>query len=157
MNLVPMTNVEVEEYLIELQRDEFDFKNQNNAVATNEPADQKMDFLRPVKVVWFILRSLLDFVSLLLKLRLMSSFSEGKRFVFTARNLCTELDGKLEDRIVKPLFQDNIVFVSHSKEDYLKQINGFKVYNVGGVVKLLSLLPNRGRSRLMLSSSLIAQ
>lgn len=144
-----MTTRQIEKYLIKLQREEFEFKNQNSAVATNEPADQEKGLLRLVKVGWFIMRSLLDFTSLLLKLRLSSSFFEGKRFVFTARNLCTELDGKLEDRVVKPLFQDDIVFVSHSKEYYLHQINGFRVYNVGGVVKLLSLVSNRGQSRLM--------
>lgn len=144
-----MTDVEIEKYLIELQRDEFDFKNQNNAVAANELEDQEKDLFRSVKVGWFIFRSLLDFTSLLLKLRFEPTFSEGKRFVFTARNLCTEMNGELEDRIVKPLFQDNIVFISHSKEYYLRQINGEKVYNIGGMVKLLSLVRNRNSSRLM--------
>lgn len=144
-----MNNIEIEIYLNELQRSEFEFKNKNNAISINSITPKKADNLRLFKVLLFIIRSMVDYCQLLYKLRFSRSSFSGKRFVFTARNLCTEADGFLEDRIVKPLFSDNVVWINHSKEYFLDQINRSKVYNVGGVVKFLSLCRNISASRLM--------
>ena len=132
-----MTNQEIKQYLVELQNDEFEFKNRNGSVSDNVGTSESKDIWRPFKLGWFLLRCSADYIALLFKLRFPHHFSTGIRFVFTARNLCTEIDGVLEDRIVKPLFSDGMVFVNHSKEYYLKRINGQKVYNVGGVFKLV--------------------
>lgn len=86
----------------------------------------------------FILKSIIHLLCLRLQLSLRKN--NTKRIVFTSARFTSVVNGRREDRVVKPLFTDNIIFINQSKEIWLDRINGQKVYNIGGVTKLLGFL-----------------
>lgn len=132
-----MTLDEIELYTRDLEKREMEFKNQ-----TCNSEIKKSTLRTKMKSLWeqfsVVLFSIYDFTLLMILLKLNKSFYSDKRFVYTAKNLCTLNNGVLEDRIVKPIFTENIVFISHAREYKLDTINNQKVFNIGGVVKLLA-------------------
>jgi len=143
-----MTLKEIEQYLKILQKEELDFKLHSGTESSNTLTVRTDTKLR-MKAILFMIRSLAEYFLLLIKISFIPSFTKDKRIVYTSKNLCTEVNGILEDRIVKYLFTDNLIFVNHQKNQYIHKINDSKVYNIGGVVNLLRLCTNRKRSGLM--------
>jgi len=139
---------EIEVYINELRYDEACFKkqDQSSSVVSTVPA-------RGIIYTWraagYIIISMLDYLLLLYFIHFKKKKLSGKRIVFTAKNFCTQSDGELEDRIVRPLFTEEIIFINQSKEIRLKRVNNQKVYNLGGLVKLISHISFRGHSSLM--------
>lgn len=128
---------EIEKYIIQLQQEEEQFKNRSL-----QPVESGKRRLPGFRIVWsvsnYFFLCLFDFISLYYKIRFKPEFLKNKKIVYTARNFCTITDGKYEDRIVRPLFTENIVFINQSKEYFMDTVNGQRVYNLGGLVKFLS-------------------
>ena len=127
---------EIEKFIDNLRLDEEEFKQGLNK-ATNASLHNKRRFRVSFEHAIFILKSLIDLITL--RVALIQNKTKAKRIVYTAYNFCNIIDGNYEDRIVKPLFSDNIIFINTSKERFLKSINNQKVYNIGGLVKIMSL------------------
>lgn len=145
-----MENNRLQKYLEELMFEEEEFKNKNNAVSSNRLVFREKGFQAFVKQCVFFIKSLFDFITLILMVTLFRNKMHDRRFVFTAKNFSVSINGQLEDRIIKPLFDDNrIVFVNHSKEFYLQSLNGLRVYNIGGVVWFCSKVFFIGHSLMM--------
>lgn len=139
----------IEKYIRELQDDEINFKHQGININNDNTLKKTNSLKKTINSISFILLSFCDYLVLITLLVNNNKSVRNKRIVFTARNFCTERDGVLEDRIVKPLFTDNILFINPSKEFRLSRVNGLKVYNLGGIVKLISHIAFKGDSRLM--------
>src|SRR5690606_35674435 len=92
--------------------------------------------LQKIKVLGFIVLCFFDF--LILKFVLFIPKYRNKKIVYTTPRFTTTVHGVVEDRILTPLFIDHILFINHSLENRIWRINGQKVYNIGGVVKVLS-------------------
>lgn len=131
MNLLSQKNIEL--YISTLVEDEVNFKNGVNNIKIKKV--NKFNLL--ISNFIFILVSIYDFF--ILKILLYNKKFRQKKIVYTAYNFTNTINGKLEDRIVKPLFTENILFINQSKEIRLKKINNQKVYNIGGIVKLVKL------------------
>jgi len=140
---------EIELYIVKLQADELNFKNQNKPPEAINNSSRKSDFSRDIRLISNIIFSFADFISFIISLKINNSRFSNKRIVYTADNFCTNNNGVLEDRVVKPLALDNIIFINQSKEKRLKKVNNQRVYNLGGVVKLLSMIFYKKNSRLM--------
>lgn len=125
----------IEHYIAALRADEHAFMHGVASQAAGEVRGEE-GLKTKRTAVFFIFRSLLDFLQL--RFLLLFSHFQNKRIVYTSSNFSTTENGVVEDRIVKPLFTDNILFINQSKEVYLPKMNQQKVYNVGGVAKLLS-------------------
>lgn len=130
-----LDNHKIEQYIIKLRADERAFI--DVAVDSSQREELSVNNLKARSIaLFFILRSLIDFFQL--KFMLLFKSFRDKRIVYTSSNFSTTEKGVVEDRIVKPLFTDNIIFINQSKEVYIPKMNRQKVYNVGGVAKLLS-------------------
>lgn len=129
---------EIETYIKALIEDELNFKNSGWSTETRPDTEIQPIFFRFIRFFNLLLFSIFDFARLYMRVRFNKNSLKNKRFVYTARNFCNLVDGKLVDRVVKPLFTDNIIFINPSKEILLDEINGQKVYNLGILVKLLS-------------------
>lgn len=127
-----LTKKEIESYIKQLRAEEIDFK---GGVSHTSPSKGSIN--SKLQAALFIIYSIVDFMAL--KIALLSAKNRAKKIVYSAYNFTNTVDGVVEDRIVKPLFADNILFINQSKEVSVKRINNQKVYNVGGVSKLLSL------------------
>lgn len=135
-----MEKKELQKYLEELILEEENFKNKNNAVSSNKEILPNRYFYDNIRQIVFSFKSLFDFISLIFFVVVCKKKIKERRFVFTAKNFSVSINGQLEDRIVKPIFNDNIVFINHSKEFWLKSLNGQKVFNIGGAVWLFNKL-----------------
>ena len=140
---------EIEKYISDLYRDEDRFKQ----VKTKTHHKKRLSIESVLRIfskrAKFLFLSMWDYVLLKFLLQVSVKSISDKRIVFTAKSFCTVKEGALEDRIVKPLFTENILFINQSKEYSLKRINGQRVYNLGGIVKLVSLIAYKGDSQLM--------
>lgn len=137
---------EIEKYLTEIQNAESNFRSHYTNVPTEIQTSKRLNFTRILGLGKFIILSFVDFISLLLLILFKKSVVNDKRIVYTGKGSCIEVNGILEDRIVKPLFTENILFINSQKETWLKKVNNQKVYNLGGVVKLISLFLFRKRT-----------
>lgn len=122
---------DIENYVNQLEKEELHFLQNTNTANSYQP---KNNFKKAI----FIFHCLLDFFCLHFYLNFKKY--KSKKIIYTAYNFCNMVNGELEDRIVKPLFTDNILFINQSKEIYLKKINNQKVYNIGGITKILKFL-----------------
>jgi len=148
-----MTLVEIEKYIIDLEAREMDFKNQKytDTKSKKNICDKLKNYFSNTQVVC---KSIIDYSVLMYLLYMKKSYFNNKRIVYTAKNLCTVNNGVLEDRIVKPIFHNNIIFVSHAKDYTIDKINNQRVFNIGGIIKLYSRLIDKKHSlkmRLFLS------
>jgi hypothetical protein len=144
-----MTNAAIEAYLTRLRDDELAFKQQQSPLPNPLERRAGNSLWRYCSRVVFFFRSILECFILMCVLRWYGVTRTDKRLVYTARNFCTEKDGKLQDRIVTFLPTSTLVFINASKEYALSAINGRRVFNVGGVVKLVSRLYYRKDSEIM--------
>jgi hypothetical protein len=130
---------EIEIYINQLNEEEEKFKNIN--FSTPSIKQNIFSFSNRIfSIVKLFILSFYDFFQLYFKVKYQYCKIKNKKIVFTAPNFCVENNGILEDRILKPLFSQNIIFINQSKEFSLNRINNQKVYNIGGVVKLFSKL-----------------
>lgn len=139
----------VEAYLLELERKEAEFKGQASAATqlrTRGLAKRIASLLSSVKVTAI---SACDYLLLQTTLRCCKKRFSQKHFVYTAINFCTNDNGILNDRVVRPIFDKDLVFISHAKEYAISKINQQKVYNIGGMVKLVANLCYRQHSTKM--------
>jgi hypothetical protein len=143
-----MKSNEIETYIKTLIEEELNFKNSGASIETKSD-DKKQPvlphFLMFSRLLFF---SVTDFIQLYIRVRFNKNSTKNKKFVYTARNFCNVVDGNLVDRVVKPLFTDNIIFINPSKEMLLDKINDQKVYNLGILVKFLSFF-YRDRAQFM--------
>ena len=135
-----MTNADIEAYLTRLRNEELAFKEQQSTCPNPLEHRVRNSLWGCFSQAVFFLRSILECFILICVLRGYGAIRADKRLVYTARNFCAERDGELQDRMVPFLPTSTLVFVNASKEYALKRINGKTVYNVGGLVKLLSRL-----------------
>src|SRR5690606_14167070 len=124
---------EIEQYIKKLRA--FSIGDKQQASPTTNPK-RVSPITRKFKTLRFIILSFFDFV--VLKLILSFTKYRNKKIVYTTPRFTTITNGIVEDRILKPLFTENILFINHSLENRIWRINGQKVYNIGGLVKVLS-------------------
>jgi hypothetical protein len=147
--ITKMSDAEIEAYLTRLRDDELAFKEQQGKLAT--PLEHRAGHTLGgfcSRTVFFF-RSILDCLILVFVLRWYGVIGTEKRLIYTTRNFCTERDGRLHDRIVTFLPTSTLIFINSSKQYALSSINGKRVFNVGGLVKLLSRLFYRKNSEIM--------
>jgi len=126
---------QIEQYIKELRVSNIKFDSQlGDEVFKN--TKEVNPVLQKIKVLGFIVLSFFDF--LILKFVLFIPKYRNKKIVYTTPRFTTTVNGVVEDRILKPLFIDHILFINHSLENRIQRINNQKVYNIGGVVKVLS-------------------
>jgi hypothetical protein len=133
---------QIEDYINEFRANNKQLNVKNNAEFEN--INKQNPFFDKLNVLIFILRSLLDFV--VLKFVLLSKKYQEKNIVYTSYRFTTTNNGITEDRIVKPLFSQNILFINSSLQTRINKINNQKVYNIGGVAKLLSFFVKNSSS-----------
>jgi len=82
-----------------------------------------------------------DFIRVLMKLSYISLTNGDKvKLLFLTKNFCVDNHGKLKIRIAPNLFDRNTFIINSSKENYIKKVEGNKVYNIGFFVGLISKL-----------------
>lgn len=88
-----------------------------------------------------LLFSIVDFFLLLLLL-LSARFNKKKKLslVYTTANLCSFHKGKYSERIIQNATIENKVYINQGRETIIKTIDNHKVYNIGGLVKLIALV-----------------
>lgn len=60
--------------------------------------------------------------------------------IYTFEGLCSIQDNKYSERIIQNLEINNKVYINQGTENIIKLIDGFKVYNIGGIVKLIAYI-----------------
>lgn len=136
--MIKLSKQEIEHYVKSL-------RDTPNSQDNSSFAKKVSDYNR-LKTLIFILKSMVDFM--VLKIRLYLPKYRNKKIIYTSSRFTTITNGVVEDRIVKPLFTDNLLFINASKEIWMNQINHQKVYNIGGFVKFLAFFKNES-SQLM--------
>lgn len=127
---------EVKEYIQELRGFSIQFEANKEQTVTTK--GNKGNFLAiKLKSFLFICHSFIDLV--ILKLHLLFPKYRNKKIVYTTPRFTSDINGRLEDRIFKFLFTQNIIYINHSQENRIKSISNQKVYNIGGVVKVIAL------------------
>lgn len=128
----------IERYINQLIEDETNFKNQSIIEKSNPKRTTISYSLKKfINFINLVIVSIFDFSILLIKICFLKKSIKNKKIVFTAKNFCNLKNGKLVDRVVKPLFSEDIIFINSSKEYVLGSINNQKVYNIGGITKVL--------------------
>ena len=128
----------IERYINQLIEDETNFKNQSIIEKSNPKRSTISYSLKKfINFITLVIVSIFDFSILLIKTCFLKNSIKNKKIVFTAKNFCNLKNGKLVDRVVKPLFSEDIIFINSSKEYLLGSINNQKVYNIGGITKVL--------------------
>ena len=139
----------IEEYLSQLATDELAFKRGATAAPLRDGGRPATLSSRLLDHLSLLARSLFDYLCLQARLLTRRGSSTECRFVYTAPNFCTRVDGSLEDRILTFLTKDDVVYLNYAKQCTMQRISGRPVYNLGGLVKLLSKVIYRNRSELM--------
>lgn len=119
----------------------FTFLNQQVEALCTSPVTDTSNEKKPKKSrnLSYAVSSFIDLFLLIVKL----SFSKAKKsyeIIYTAKSFCIELNGELEDRIAGNIAIKNRIYINQGKNDFIKAIDGNKVYNVGFTVKFVALL-----------------
>lgn len=128
---------EIEKYITEIQDAEKTFRNSPDYINNKNGTGA---IIRVIKSARFLLLASVDLIHLLYLLYFRKNIISNKRFVYTGIGSTVLIKGKLEDRIVKPFFKDDLIFINSQKSTHIKKINNQKVYNLGGLIKPLSIL-----------------
>lgn len=137
-SIFPLMNFkELEDYINYIQETEKTFRNQNLPDISGTKGSKSYRILEQLSLSML---SIVDSIHLILLLKLRKHTVKSKRIVYTGQGSCFEVNGKLEDRIVKPLFSDNILFINSQKGIRIKMVNNQKVFNLGSLVKVMSNL-----------------
>lgn len=118
-----------EKYYTTIIQQLADFK---KTVHNLPPAVKKKN--SPLHNIFLMVYALVDFLLLLIRL----TTSHHSVLIYTAPGYCSQKDGKTTDRILGNLHLENRIYINQSKEARLESIDSYKVYNIGGLVKLLS-------------------
>jgi len=137
---------EIEEYITEIQEQERKCRNQTPSIIIGET---KVRHSLKVRDIALFLNSVLDLIKLLILLKFRRNVALTKRIVYTGTGSLQVVNGKFEDRIVKPLFSENIIFINSQKSTRIRKINNQNVYNIGSLIKPLSLFYNKDLSHKM--------
>lgn len=81
-----------------------------------------------------IIKSIIDVVLLKFKL----STNKKLNIIYTGEGICHLVDGKYRDRIIENLNLPNIIYINRGRDTYIKEVNGIRMYNIGGSIKLIS-------------------
>jgi hypothetical protein len=88
--------------------------------------------------------SVKDVISLVFRL-IFNRFTKFS-FIYTGIGLYKQVGDQFHDRILDTSSIENVIYINRSKDTIMDQVSGFKVYNIGGMVKGLSgLLKFTGR------------
>lgn len=153
-----MKIVEIEEYIKKVAEDELRYKNlAGSRAGSRQESGGNITFPKIINVVKITLHSIFDFAQLYLKVKFGGNSFKSKNIVYTTEYFCSWVDGKLTDRVLKPLQLDNVVYINTSREKILISIDNQKVYNVGGLARALSFfyLNKNGSMRGFLAFSVI--
>jgi len=153
-----MKMVAIEDYIKKIAEDELWYKNRSDFTKGLRPEQSKnMTFQKFILVVNLILHSMFDFAELYLKVNFGGKLFKSKNIVYTTEYFCAWVDGKLTDRVLKPLHLENVIYINTSREKLLSTIDNQKVYNIGGLARLLSIfyLDKSGLMRGFLGFTLI--
>ncbi len=123
------------------------FKNVNDRILTfekkergEEPTVINKNKGGKFHFISILLFSIVDFFLLLLLL-LSARFKKKKlSLVYTTANLCSFHKGKYSERIIQNATIENKVYINQGRETIIKTIDNHKVYNIGGLVKLIALV-----------------
>jgi len=77
----------------------------------------------------------------ILSLVVMLIFNSSKEFnfIYTGEGLCHKVEGKYRDRVLEDFVKENVIYINRGRDTIINSVNGIKTYNIGGVVKLLSI------------------
>lgn len=118
-----------------------DFFDQNSEEYEENSSKERFRFGH---LFWALKNSLIgfiDFSSLILFLFFERFFSSRRvSFLFITRNFCYKSGGKYTLTVGGNLINSETVLINTSKNYYIKRLDGVKVYNLGLLVKPLSLL-----------------
>lgn len=138
-----LSDKNIYDYILKLKDEELRFK---NGINNNVDLAIKKKFKFYFDATLFIARSFCDFI--LLKFLLCFKHYRRKKIVYTAQNFTIKSEAGFDDRILKPLFKENILYINQSKSIYMDRINNNRVYNVGGVVRFLAVLNLRRSTKI---------
>lgn len=83
-----------------------------------------------------VFRSVLDVFRLVIKLK----SGEIYNVIYIGDGLCIKIDGQYRDRLTENIITGNIIYINRGKDTQIRFINRHKVYNIGGIVKILMLI-----------------
>jgi hypothetical protein len=86
------------------------------------------------------LRSILDLFLLTIKLINIRFNKKSYALIYTQANLCAFENNQYRERLVNNLVTENRIYVNQGKEKIIKTIDGYKTYNIGGIVDFISRL-----------------
>lgn len=84
------------------------------------------------------LRSILDLFLLTIKLTSIKFSNKQYSLIYTQANLCAFENNHYKERLVNNLKIENRIYINQGKEKIIKSIDGYKTYNIGGVVEIIS-------------------
>ena len=139
-----LTDSEINVFVKKIRAEEVAFKR-----GISNPAEVQeltwMDYVKgKVKSLLFTFRSICDFV--LLIILSVSPKHRRKRMVYSAVNFMSNNQGKFEDRFLRTLFRDDILYINTSKEVYFSYVGTNRVFNIGGIVKLINIFTRSNES-----------
>lgn len=95
---------------------------------------------RICKFIFSLLIGFYDLVLLFVLLLISKLVGKQVNLLFLARNFCLERDGKYKLRIASELFTESTIFINSSKELFINRVGGQKVYNIGLLIKIVSVI-----------------
>lgn len=139
---------EVVNWILNLRAAEVQFLGDNRPLERNRQENNKRLFPLNLRSVWITLRSICDYSSLLRVLNSLASHEDATSrkvaLVYTTPNFSTSYNGTTRDRILPPFEAPRRIYINYSKQNIMCKVEGYEVYNIGGLAKLLSRsIPSR--------------
>ncbi|MDO4729281.1 MAG: hypothetical protein Q4B43_09825 [Bacteroidota bacterium] len=104
--------------------------------------------LKRTNHLYFLLRSFFDLLKLLYSLRFKPS-SISSDLIYTMHNLCyVEQNGIYKERLLNNIKLINPIYINYGKEHIINNIDTFKVYNIGYLIKFINLFIKKENSKL---------
>src|SRR5690554_4174680 len=125
---------ELKEYYIDVLRriSKFEKRESSPIILLSKKARKSIFY------IFFL--SFLDFLELTLKLIIIRFNKKPYSLIYTHANLCAFENNQFKERLVENLKIENRIYINQGKEKIIKSIDGYKTYNIGGVVNLVSRL-----------------
>lgn len=101
-----------------------------------------------IKLFFFILASICDYLRLIFRISYQNNKSSPINIIYISPNLCTKIEDEYEVNIIKPIGFTNNLYINHSKEKYISNINSIKVYNIGFLVHILNFITKKKHSKI---------
>jgi len=124
------------------------FKNVNERIRTFEKNGVLKNTSTPINkniwsklhLIYILFYSLIDFFLLTILLFNSKFVKEKVSVVYTTANLCSFQNNKYSERIIQNIEIEKRVYINQGREKIIKKIDGYKVYNLGGIAKLFSFV-----------------